>query len=113
MHLSLEARKVLLEVYQQIADSRSWDKTPADVHFLLNPDAFRQVMMEHAERKQRELASVAIASGEAGLLVSDFAPGFAVGFRLTEFGLSATLKSTIISSEAYVASVYKFEMLRL
>lgn len=76
MQLSLEARKAQLEVYQRIADSRGWDKIPADVHFLSNPNAFRQVMMEHAKLKQRELASAARVTGEAGSSVSNFAPGF-------------------------------------
>lgn len=76
MQLSPEARKAQSEVYQRIADSRGWDEIPANVHFLSNPNAFRQVMTEHVKLKQRELASTTRATGEAGSSVSVFAPGF-------------------------------------
>ena len=76
VQLSPTARKAQLEVYRRIADSRGWDKIPADVHFLSNPNAFQQVMTEHAKIKQRELASAARVTGEAGSPVSNFVRGF-------------------------------------
>ena len=76
MQLSREARNAQLEVYQRIADSRSWDKHPVDTHLLLNPDAFGQVITEHAKIMQRELESAINLKRETGSMVSGVAADF-------------------------------------
>ena len=76
IHLPSEIWKAQLEVYQRIADSRSWDKPLVDALLLSNPDAFRQVMTEHIKTGQRELAGSMKMKREIGLSVSGTALAF-------------------------------------
>ena len=76
VQLSRDARDAQLEVYQRIAESRSWDKRPVDTHLLLNPDAFGQLITEHTEIGRRELETAVSLKRETGSTVSDVAARF-------------------------------------